>query len=189
MNEVARQIAHRLDVSFSGHTRVVRYRDECEAHWVDIFSHQVDDGVYIGTIGGFQYPLLDSISASDGLPLRIELVTKVKEKYADTMSVILSSVYFEIQQNRMNLFPGAVIQGLNCQYDDKCLPHLYFTNPFFDGDWSSIRADGFAVAFLSAFPISESEYTFLISNGSDAFEKELEDSGFDYTDLHRRPLI
>lgn len=188
-DEIGKKIAMRLHNGFGGHTRVMQYRNETNVKFIDVLRYETPAGDYIGTIGGYRYPRLGSDTRPDGTDIRVELVALVEHQYASAMESAISSVYFEVDNHSVRLYPGAVVKDILPQYDDKALPHLYFTNPIFEGDFSSMDCGGYMLAFLWAFPISQKELEYLVANGMEKFEEELEESRFNYQDIHRPSIM
>lgn len=187
-DDLGRKIALRLHEGFGGHTRVMQYLDEENLHSVDVLRYESKLGDYIGTIGGYRYPLQRDVrSTADDI--RVELISLVEHAYVTAMESAITSVYFEMIQRPVRLSPGSVVKDVLRPYDCNSLPHLYLTNPFFDGDFSSFKSGDVTIAFLMAFPISQGELEFLEEKGMTDFEEELETSGFDYSDIHRPSVI
>jgi hypothetical protein len=68
--------------------------------------------------------------------------------------------------------------------------HVFVTLPYpFGPDFEHFRVDGRHVEFRWLLPITAAEARFLEDNGLEAFEQLLEESGADFADPKRAPLV
>lgn len=185
-----KQLARRIAEVLQNRPRVVRYWDDAEDHYVDIFSASDagNPGLQIwGTLGLSNTPL---IHGERELPFRVELIGACKEPN-DAFGNLLSTAAFFVQKDGWVCRPGAVFETVVEMYDlAPKLPHLYFTTP---SQWPKLNATfelaTKKVTWLWAFPISDAESEFHAREGDDRFKSLLKSSKADVFDLRRASIV
>lgn len=167
---------------------VGRFWDEPERKSIDIV--RCDDlpqkGEQVCATIGLNHTNIGLVSGD--LPLRIELIGACDIQIGQFQNMMATAA-FEIMDNRTG-FPGYIIRNVISEYiHDSDMKHFLLTEPFLWEDAKSITVNGIHIAWLMTVPISEKEYEFACSEGSDELEELFEQKDIDVCNIYRRSVI
>ena len=175
---------------FKGAPRVVRYWDEPKESAVDLLISKgsPQEGVTsFATIG-----LSDSPLQEDGaeLGVRVELVGACEAKF-ENFDNALSTAALCVINSGWEATPGTVFPGVLKLYDcSSTMEHLLLVPPnLWEEEFETLYLDSKTVAWLLVVPISEAEYRYVESEGSEKLEELFEDKQIDVFDLNRASVI
>lgn len=125
---------------------------------------------------------------SDGLPLRVELIGAC-DIQVKTFQNMIGTAAFEVMDSH-TCFPGYIITDVISEYiQNSDMKHFLLTEPFLWEEAKSITVNGIHIAWLMVVPISEKEYEFACSEGSDELEELFEQKNIDVCNIYRRSVI
>lgn len=188
-NTVKRAVAGTLVHVLEERPKIWRVMDEEEQHHVDVASFVDRPGA--GWTTHSTVNLHEVQNTLNGQDVRVELIGVCRsgvEWFAD----MLGSVGFFMMKNGMVAAPGRVFPEIIRSYYDPGtrLPHVYLTAPIEHDALGGVQvSDSLRVHWLSAVPISDSEYAYLREHGDEAFEDMLEARDVDYADVERPSAV
>lgn len=186
-----KKIARMLGAAFGGVFSVREFVHDTLPLTVDLLRcpDRPGEGVTsLGTIGLSDFPLY---LQDEEYPVRVELVGAVASRDVEAFASILGTTAFCIIRSGRIVHPGSILEDAVSVYiPDTSLPHIYFTAPFlWEKDLRATQFDTKKVAWLLAFPISQTEADFLREKGDSALEDEFEKRNIDIFDLYREPVM
>jgi hypothetical protein len=186
-----KKIARMLAAAFGGTFSVVEFVHDSLPLTVDLLRcpDRPGEGVTsVGTIGLSDFPL--NLEGEE-YPVRVELVGAVASRDVDAFASILGTTAFCIIRSGRIVHPGSVLEDAVSVYiPESPLPHMYFTAPFlWEKELPATQLDTKKVAWLLAFPISQTELELLRAKGDSALEDEFEKHNIDMFDLYRRSVV
>jgi hypothetical protein len=186
-----KKIAHVLAGAFGGRCSAIEVVHDSLPLVIDLARcpDRPGEGVTsLGTIGLSDFPLY---LKDEEYPVRVELVSAVASLDVDAFGLVLGTTAFCIIRSRRIVHPGSFLEDVVSVYiPESTLSHMYFTAPFlWEKDLRATQLETKKVAWLLAFPISQSELELLKEKGRDALEAEFQKHNIDIFDLCREPVI
>ncbi len=183
---VANHVLH----AFGGAPMVNQFVHDNLPLTVDILRCQdrpIEGVTSYSTLGLSDYPM---IYEKGEYPARVEIAGACATAN-EAFSNLLSWVAFDIMRNQRFVYPGATMLNLVTKYfPDTANKHFYFTAPYlWEDSLKTLKLETKTVAWLLAFPISQSEYQYLLENGDDALENKCEQAQIDIFDLGRASCV
>jgi hypothetical protein len=186
-----RKIANILADAFGGRCSVIEVVHDSLPLVIDLLRCPDRPGESVtsmGTIGLSDFPLH---LEGEEYPVRVELVSAVASRDVEAFGLVLGTTAFCIIRSGRVVYPGSVLEDAVSVYiPESPLPHIYFTAPFFwEKELQAAQLDTKKVAWLLAFPISQTELELLRAKGDSALEDEFEKHNIDIFDLYRRSVV
>ena len=170
--------------------KVVAYYDINKTSKIDLYigDDRPDFGISTySTIGLSEYSI--DVTGKNGKDIRVEFIAICNSDVVEFPN-ILASCAFNIINSKYSCKPGTVYSNIISDYYDNVeMEHIYFTSPFLWENLKSLEIDNKTVTWLMAMPISNSEFEFLLANGSDALEDLLEKSSVDVFNMNRKSIL
>jgi hypothetical protein len=184
----ARRAARTGATAFGGQPEVRRHHDQDESNAIDILTCIDRPGPDLSTYSTLGLHLVSNFL--DGVDIRIE-IAGVAESAASDFPNLVGTAAFYVMKDRWLGAPGVIFPGLLREYGlSTTLEHLVFVTPF---PWSELESvelgEGITAHWLLAVPISESERSFLLDRGFDAFEDRMEAQDVEYWRLNRASMV
>lgn len=175
-------------LSFIGGTpQVFRYNSSDELKTIDIMTCKnspYNDIDVFATIGLANHDIGLSYEKKQ---LRVELMAIGPIGDVDWANIIASAA-FEVMDYKTCSY-GTIIPNVVGEYKKSIqLPHLLLLSPNYWASYAPLQLDDFVIAWLFAVPISNSECEYIVENGTEAFEKMLNENHIDLSNLNR-PLV
>ncbi len=174
---------------FGGTPQVFRYWDEKKISAVDILSceNAPQKGVTShATIGLSDHSLVNNGSGSD---LRTEFVAAFGSAFEEAANIV-STAAFCVINSKWKIGPGVIFPDVVSMYRKRSeMKHVLFSSPFLWDKLTTQRLSDKTVAWLMVVPVSENEYRFAESNGSDALEDLFASKQIDIFNLDRPSLL
>lgn len=180
VRELARYVASVINASPS----VARYWDENDRHHIDILSADnvpVRGVVTLATLGLSDQSIgLDA----EGSELRVELLAAVAQECRTFRNILATSV-FDLMAGKAKCCPGCVVTNVVAMYESSSeMKHILLVPPFL-WEVETQKFPGLLVTWLQAVPISDSEYVYAQSEGTDALEDLFVREQIDVFDIYR----
>jgi hypothetical protein len=189
ISESNKKLAKTVAGVFGGTPQVFRYWDEKKASAVDILSCEnvPQPGVTShATIGLSDHSLGDNGSTPG---LRTEFVAAFGSAFEEGAN-ILSTAAFCVINSKWKIGPGVIYPEIISMYRKKsAMKHVLFSPPFLWDTLKTQRLSDKTVAWLMLVPVSEKEFQFAESNGSDALEDLFESKQIDIFNLDRPSIL
>lgn len=170
--------------------KVVAYYDKNKTSKIDIYIgvDRPDFGISTySTIGLSEHSI--ALNSKNGEDIRVEFIAICNSDIIEFPN-ILATCAFNIINDKYSCRPGTVYPNIvNEYYNDIEMKHIYFTSPFLWDDLKSLEIDNKFITWLMAMPISDNEFDFLKTNGSDALEDLLEKNSVDVFDINRKSIV
>src|SRR5262245_22901969 len=191
VSSVNKKIARMLAAAFGGRCSVIEVVHDSLPLTVDLLRCPDRPGetvTSLGTIGLSDFPLY---LEDEEYPVRVELVGAVASRDVEAFGLVLGTTAFCIIRSGRIVHPGSVLEDAVSVYiPESPLPHMYFTAPFlWETELRATQLDTKKVAWLLAFPISQTELELLRAKGDSALEDEFEKHNIDMFDLYRRSVV
>jgi hypothetical protein len=169
--------------------KVVTFYDEPNVSKIDIYigEDRPDFGITTySTIGLSEHSI--GLKMDSDEEIRVEFIGICNSDVIEFPNIIASCA-FNIINDQYGCKPGTVYPDvIHEYYDDLEMEHIFFTTPYLWDDLTGLHLGGNYVTWLMAVPISNAEFEFLRSNGSDALEDLLEKSNIDVFDILRKSV-
>lgn len=166
-----------------GNPEVFTYYNDDETKKIDIMFCK-DDANFsvVSTIG---LSSVDIGMTFENKPLRVELII-LGSATEEIFGNILASAAFWVGENHYCNFGIVIDNVIDAETD---LKHVILMQPSIWKDYKPYELENNIVAWLMAIPINDAEKNYIEQNGVDAFDKILEESQIDLTDLHRKSCV
>lgn len=175
--------------AFSKEPNYMTYWDENNKSHINILEFTDDDAddVCYSTIGLSDYANGNPYNDSD---TRVEVVG-ISLKINDKFPNILSTIAFCMINSDWDCYPGAIFPDVVKMYGhSNTMKHILFTPPFLWEDvLKTLEFKDKTVAWLLAVPISEAEYKYAETYGTNKLEELLEFNQVDISDINRLSAI
>ncbi len=183
-------IASTAAAVFGGEASVFRYRDDNGKRDIGILSCKgspVSGVTSYATIGLSDTPLY---KGGVEYPVRVEIVGACADAYEEFANV-LGTAAFNIINSGWSCYPGAIFPDVIAMYAlSPTMRHFMFVPPFlWEGGLQTLRFDNKTVTWLLAVPISQDEFQYAETNGSDKLEGLFEQQQIDVFDIERVSVV
>jgi antitoxin YqcF len=181
------ELGKKIREKFGQNTKVVRFADDSEEHFVFIVSGNdfpVRGVTSYGSVG--LYKNAQHIG-SEGVFVEILGACATETPHVDNL---LASCVFDSVKNRSNIVYGSCIKGILSQYNiSRSLQHVTFVSPFLWEGLEKLVVDNVPVHCLMMLPISEAEANYLEANGIDALERHFSEAQIDVFNINRPSVV
>jgi len=178
------QVAKTLLDVVGGKPRVIEYKDNNNVSAIDIFigNDRPKEGVTTySTIGLSAFPI--GIKAEKHV--RVEFIGACYSN-TDKFANIISSCAFNIINSSFSCKPGMAYPNVVKEYyPNSNMKHIFFTTPYLWDSVLRLEFDQAVVTWLMAVPISQDEFDYLKTEGSDALVKLFVDKNINVFDINR----
>ena len=181
-------IARYLSGVIKGKPSVSKYWDDAKKSNVDIMSIADRPNAGISTVTTLGLLNSDIGLEADGKPLRVEVLMIFNTSQGSAQN-ILATCAFNVINSNMEIYPGAVFPRVVELYrPDSDMKHILFVSPYL---WSLETKDfeSKKVTWLHGIPISDEEFEFSLSEGTEALEDLLEKEKVDIVNLDRKSIL
>ena len=189
--DALRPLAQHLAPFFAGIPNFGRFRISASpVKTIDILTTRHEGGVsYLGTLGCSLVPNGKNGPMARGKkPIRIELITAIKEEFEDAIVETLGNLRLALEVADGGFSPGSLVQGV--LPEGFPMKHAYLCDPFlWDEGLPSKDMGDYFVAFLHLLPISDRERTAALKTTPKKFEEVLAKKNVQYFDLNRASVF
>jgi len=170
--------------------KVLEYYDKSRTSKLDMYIgvNRPDFGISTySTIGLSEYSI--DLTNKKGEDIRVEFIAICSSDVIEFPNIIATCA-FNIINDNYSCRPGTVYPNIvKDYYNDKEMVHVYFTLPFLWENLKNIEIENKVVTWLFAMPISNNEFDFLKTYGSDALEDLFEKNSIDIFDINRKSVL
>lgn len=173
-----------------GKPKVNEYWDDNRSSKIDVFigvDRPYEGVISYSTIGLSNYSI--GVNLMSNKELRVEFLGACGNK-ADKFANIVSTCAFNIINSKYSCKPGSVYPNVVHEYyPNSDMKHILFTTPFLWDNIHNLEFDNITVTWLMCVPISDNEFEFLKTNGSDLLEDLFEKNSIDVFDINRKSVV
>jgi hypothetical protein len=179
-----------LDVFGEERCKVKTFWNEIKDNYIDIVNCPdcpQENVISFATIALSDFSIGKNVN---DIPLGVEFVAACDQKFIEFPN-ILSTCAFNIIIERSSCFPGAIYPEVISMYISNLpMKHILFVPPFGWGkEFRTLNFPNKTVTWLLAVPISDPEYKFARSKGSEVLQALFDEKQIDIYDLERRSTI
>jgi len=190
VTEENKVIARKLRDATDGRPKIIRHSINDPPLFIDIYFCPDQPFINTTTYGTVGLSGHDSSLQTEGMPLRVELISACLSKYI-FFEHLMAECCFYIIQGYFVLLPGLIIPNIFETYlPNSEIKHLIIIQRcLYEESLQPIRINDKIIAWLMALPISEQERIYFMNNTVDQLEDLLASNKIDFYDLERKSVL